>query len=159
MVTAWRINKDLYYELHANEADFSSSVIKAVEGGVETEYSLGSGGVERKRLYTNPDISVEMTTDTLFNESEILEYQYLVFTVTDTSNSFEVEEWCEIAPLKQRSGQFAISMPVDNELWVRKVYRSSGNVKPSAAAYALGKTTQDKSKCIIKTVECVKGVK
>lgn len=157
MVTAWRINKDLYYEVHANEADFSSSVIKAVENGVESEYSLGSG-VERKSLYTNPDISVEMTTDTLFNESEILDYQYLVFTVTDTINSFEVEEWCEIAPLKEHSGQFAISIPVDNELWVRKVYRSGGAVKPSASVYALGKTTQDKTKCIIKSVDAVKGV-
>ena len=115
--------------------------------------------IERKLLYTNPDTSVEMTTDTMFNESEILDYQYLVFTVTDTSGSFEVEEWCEIAPLKDHNGQFAVSIPMDNELWVRKVYRSSGAVKPSASVYAIGKTTQDKTKCIIKTVECVKGVK
>lgn len=114
--------------------------------------------IDKKLLYTNPDTSIEMTGDTLFNESEIEGFEYLIFTVTDTSNSFEVEEWCEIAPLKSHSGQFVVSLPENNELWVRKVYRSNGAVKPSASVYALGKTTQDKSMCIIKTVECVKGV-
>ena len=84
----------------------------------------GGTGVERKELYVNPDISIEMTGDTLFQESEIGGYDFLAFTVTDTSGSFEVEEWCEIAPLKSHGGQFVISMPTSGALYCRKVYRS-----------------------------------
>lgn len=154
MKAAWRLSRSVYAEIDANLESFGESTIKAVVDGVETEYSLGSG--ERKLLYTNPDTSIEMSGDTLFNESEILGYQYLIFTVTDTTGSFEVEEWCEIAPLHDHSGQFAISLPMNNELWVRKVYRNSGAVKPSTSVYAIGKTTQDKSMCIITKVECAK---
>lgn len=113
-------------------------------------------GIEKKLLYTNPDTSQEMTGVTLFNESEIEGYDYLCFTVTDTSNSYEVKEWCEIEPLKAHGGQFIISMPISGGLYGRKVYRSSGAVKPSTAVYELGKTTENRSLCIIKTVEAIK---
>ena len=138
--------------------DMEAMTLTEVKNGTTTEYEIGGSTIEKKLLYTNPDTSIEMTGDTLFSESEILDYQYLIFTVTDTSNSFEVEEWCEIAPLHYHNGQFAVSLPANNELWVRKIYRSSGAVKPSAGVYAVGKTTQDKSACIIKKVECVRGV-
>lgn len=121
--------------------------------GVKTTYTLGG---EKKLLYTNPDITTEMTGDQLFLESEIEGYKYLSFTVTDTSNSFEVEELCEIAPLKALAGQFVISQPLDGELWYRKVYRSTGKVLPSTKVYKVGATTENRNACIIKTVYAVK---
>lgn len=117
----------------------------------------GQGGkIERKRLYDNPDTTQQMTTDTLFTESEILDYDFLAFMVTNTEGSIEVEEWCEIAPLHDASGQFVISNPTGSSLYARKVYRTGGNVKPSAGVYDLGATTQDKNQCIIKYVDAVK---
>lgn len=130
--------------------------------GTHTSYDVtggGGGGIESKTLYTNPDISQRMSGDTiLFAESEIEGYEFLVFTITTTSGDFEVREWCEIAPLKSHSGQFIVSIPIGSTLYGRKVYRTSGNVKPSVGVYELGKTTENRDACIIKTVECVKGV-
>ena len=97
-----------------------------------------------------------MTGDTLFMESEILDYKYLCFVVTDTTNSFEVEELCEIAPLKSHSGQFVISLPFNGDLYYRKVYRSAGKVLPSNRVYKVGATTEDRNACIIKYVYAVK---
>lgn len=114
------------------------------------------GGVERKRLYTNEDTTQQMSTDVLFAESEILDYDYLAFLVTNTEGTIEVEEWCEIAPLHDASGQFVISNPIAGGLYARKIYRSGGNVKPSASVYEIGTTTQDKNQCIIKSVDAVK---
>lgn len=139
------------------EVNMDDMKITEVTPEGSTDYAIG-GGLEYKTLYTNPDTSVQMTTDALFQESEILGYDYLIFTVTDTSNSFEVKEWCEIEPLKAHSGQFVISMPLSNALWCRKVYRSKGAVTPSAGVYDIGKTTENRDACIIKSVECVKGV-
>lgn len=116
----------------------------------------GGASIERKELYVNPDTSIEMTGDTLFMESEIEGYDFLAFVVTDTTGSFEVEEWCEIEPLKAHDGQFVISMPNSGPLYCRKVYRSAGAVKPSVAVYDIGKTTGDKNFCIIKSVDAVK---
>ena len=118
--------------------------------------AAGGGGIERKRIYNNPDTTQQMTTDTLFPESEILDYDYLAFTVTNTDGSIEVEEWCEIAPLHDAGGQFVVSNPVSDGLYVRKIYRSGGNVKPSTSVFNIGTTTQDKNQCIIKSVDAVK---
>lgn len=119
--------------------------------------AAGGGGIERKRIYNNPDTTQQMTTDTLFSESEILDYDFLAFKVTNTEGSIEVEEWCEIEPLHHAGGQFVISNPVvGGGLYVRKIYRSSGNVKPSASVFDIGTTTQDKNQCIIKSVDAVK---
>lgn len=139
------------------QVDMDNMKITEVTPEGSIDYAIG-GGLEYKTLYTNPDTSVQMTTDALFQEADILGYDYLIFTVTDTSNSFEVKEWCEIEPLKAHNGQFVISMPLSNALWCRKVYRSSGAIKPSAAVYDIGKTTENRDVCIIKSVECVKGV-
>lgn len=139
------------------EVNMDDMKITEVTPEGSTEYSIGSG-LDIKTLYTNPDTSVQMTTDALFQEADILGYEYLIFTVTDTANSYEVKEWCEIEPLRTHNGQFAISMSVDGDLWCRKVYRSSGAVKPSAGVYPIGKTTENRNACIIKSVECVKGV-
>lgn len=134
--------------------DPSARTVTEEVDGVKTVYEIGKS--EKKLLYTNPDISVVMTGDQLFLESEIEGYKYLSFTVTDTSNSFEVEELCEIAPLKSHSGQFVVSQPLDGELWYRKVYRSSGKVLPSTKVYKVGATTENKNACIIKNVYAVK---
>lgn len=147
-----RFTQDDYIEVNMDD----KKITEVTPEGT-TEYSI-NGGMEIKPLYTNPDISVEMSTDSLFQEEDILGYEYLIFTVTDTNNSYEVKEWCEIEPLRTHSGQFVISMNVNQELWCRKVYRSSGAVKPSAGVYAIGKTTENRNACIIKSVECVKGV-
>lgn len=147
-----------HYSIFIDEENNISMVAEV--DGVTTEYDVSGGAKpERKLLYTNPDTTVQMTTDTLFQESEIAGYEYLIFTVTSTGGDYEVEEWCEIEPLKAHNGQFVISMPANNALWARKVYRSSGAVKPSAAVYNLGTTTENRDYCIIKKVECVKGVK
>lgn len=148
-----RFTQEDYIEVNMDD-------MKIVETTPEgsTEYSIGSE-LETKTLYTNPDISVQMTTDTLFQESEIIGYDYLIFTVTDTTNSYEVKEWCEIEPLRAHNGQFVISLPFEQSLWCRKIYRSAGAVKPSAGVYDIGKTTENRNACIVKTVECVKGVK
>lgn len=155
-----RFNKETYIEIGADLEDMSKSTIKTVVDGTETNYNLEGGGgrIEKKSLYVNPHPSVEMSTDTMFDESEIEGYQYLLFVVTDTSGSFEVEEWCEIAPLKTHGGQFIVSMPISGTLYGRKVYRSSGAVKPSAGVYEIGKTTENRNACIIKSVDAVKGV-
>ncbi len=115
-----------------------------------------SGEIERKRLYDNPDTTQQMTTDTLFAESEILDYDFLAFMVTNTEGSIEVEEWCEIAPLHDVGGQFVISNPVSGALYVRKVYKTGGNVKPSTGVYNIGTTTEDRNQCIIKSVDAIK---
>ena len=125
-------------------------------GDETTVYTLNSG-IERKRLYTNPDTSVEMVEETLFLESEIEGYQFLAFVLTTTTGDYEVEEWCEIEPLKTHGGQFIVSMPLGG-LFGRKVYRTSGLVKPSVKVYELGKTTENRALCIIKSVDAVKGV-
>lgn len=148
----FRFSPDYYITL-----DMDNMTLTKEEEGQETEYIIGEG-IETKLLYTNPNTTTEMTTETMFLESEIEGYQYLVFTITDTTGAYEVKEWCEIEPLKRQSGQFAISMPINGGLYVRKVYRSNGNVKPSAGVYSIGTTTEDRTACIIKTVEAVKGV-
>lgn len=153
-----RFSGDEYYKILVDEE--GSISLTADVDGEETVYDVTGGAKpERKLLYTNPDTTVQMTTDALFQESEILGYEYLIFTVTSTGGDYEVEEWCEIEPLKAHNGQFVISMPTSNALWARKVYRSSGAVKPSASVYDQGKTTENRDYCIIKKVECVKGVK
>lgn len=117
----------------------------------------GSGGeIERKSLYINENPSQEMTNTSLFNESEIDGYDYLAFTLTNTEGSWTVEEWCEIAPLKDRGGQFIVSMVHDGNLYGRKIYRTSGVVKASTNVYKLGATTEDRSLCIVKSVDAVK---
>lgn len=138
--------------------DMESKKITETTPEGEMEYAIGSG-LEYKTLYTNPNPAEQMSTATLFQEGEILGYDYLIFTVTDVANTYEVKEWCEIEPLKAHGGQFVISMPLSNALYCRKVYRSSGAVKPSAAVYDIGKTTENRDACIIKSVECVKGVR
>ena len=116
----------------------------------------GGGGVERKTLWENPNTTVEMTGITMFEESALEGYTHISFIVTDTTGSYEVEELCEIAPLKTHGGQFVVSMPISNALYCRKIYRSAGAVKVSTAVYDLGKTTGDKAYCIIKKAEAVK---
>ena len=116
-----------------------------------------SGGtIERKRLWDNPNPNVEMTDVDMFNESELEGYDYIAFTITSTNSDYDVEEWCEIAPLKAHGGQFVISYPITNTLYCRKIYRSSGVVRPSTWVYDIGKTTGDKNYCIIKSVDAVK---
>lgn len=126
-------------------------------GDDTTVYEL-KGGIERKRLYTNPNTSVEMVEETLFAESEIEGYQFLAFVLTSVTGEYEVEEWCEIGPLKSHGGQFIVSMPISGGLFGRKVYRTAGNVKPSVKVYELGKTTENREVCIIKSVDAIKGV-
>lgn len=116
----------------------------------------GGGGIERKTLWVNPDVSQEMSGVTMFQESELEGYTHISFTVTDTTGSYEVEELCEISPLKAHGGQFVISMPISNALYCRKIFRSSGAVKVSTSVFDLGKTTGDKAYCIIKKAEAVK---
>lgn len=116
----------------------------------------GSGGVERKRLWDNPDTTQEMTNTSMFQESEIEGYDFLAFTLTTTGGSWTVEELCEIEPLKERGGQFIVSMPVDGNLYGRKIYRTSGTVKASTNVYKLGATTENRSSCIVKSVDAVK---
>lgn len=111
---------------------------------------------KRKLLFENPDTSQEMTGITLFEESELDGYDYISFVVTSTSGNYEVEELCEIEPLKAHGGQFVVSMPTSDHLYCRKIYRSAGAVKVSTAVYDLGKTTGDKAYCIIKKAEAVK---
>ena len=118
--------------------------------------SDGGGQVERKRLYTNPDTTVEMTGDAIFNVPDSDGYTHLSFIVTSTDGAFEVEEICELAPLKTNDGQFAISIPIAGVIYCRKVYRTAGTVKPSVNVYELGKTTGDRNYCIIKSVEAIK---
>lgn len=113
-------------------------------------------GSKRKLLFENPDTSQEMTGITLFEESELDGFDYISFIVTSTSGDYEVEELCEIEPLKTRSGQFVVSMPTSDHLYCRKIYRSAGAVKVSTSVYDLGKTTGDKAYCIIKKAEAVK---
>ena len=118
--------------------------------------SEGGGEVERKRIYTNPDPTVEMTGDALFNVPDTDGYNYLSFIVTSTDGATEIEEICELAPLKQLSGQFIISMPGADALYGRKVYRTAGVVKPSVSVYNLGQTTGDRNYCIIKSIDALK---
>ena len=140
---------------HYVEIDVDPEVRTVTEelNGETTVYELGG---ERKLLYTNPDPTIEMQAEELFLESEILDYKYLCFVVTDTTNTWEVEELCEIAPLKSHSGQFVISIPYNGDLYYRKVYRSAGKVLPSAKVYKVGATTEDRNACIIKYVYAVK---
>ena len=153
-----RFSFDEYYGIVVEDENIT---LTAEKDGTTTEYDVTGGGggkIEKKRLYTNPDTTVEMSTDGMFDESEIEGYQYLLFTVTDTAGSYTVEEWCEIAPLKTHGGQFVVSMPIGGVLYVRKIYRSSGAVKPSTGVYEIGKTTENRAACIIKSVDAVKGV-
>ena len=149
-----RFTEDKFCEIEMGEDIKLTTIIN----GEVTEYDVtgGGGGIERKRLYDNPDITVEMTGNTMFQETEIEGYTYLSFIVTSTDGSVEVEELCEIEPLKALSGQFVISLPANGTLYYRKVYRSSGAVKPSTSVYEVGKTTGDKNYCIIKSVDAVK---
>ena len=135
---------------------YKNAGIRFSKDGYVLVDATGGGGIERKRLYDNPDTSVEMTGATLFQEAEIEGYTYLSFIVTSTGGSVEVEEICEIEPLKALGGQFVISLPASGTLYCRKVYRSSGAVKPSTSVYEIGKTTGDKNYCIIKSVDAVK---
>lgn len=153
-----RFNGSEYYEINVQDENIS---LLADVDGTSTEYDVtggGGGGIERKSLYVNPDTSAQMTGDTLFQESEIEGYQYLIFTVTNTAESFEVEEWCEIAPLKEHGGQFVISFPAGGSLWVRKIYRSGGAVKPSVSVFSIGTTNENRDMCIVKSIEAAKGV-
>ena len=135
---------------------YTKAGIRFSQDSYVTVDAAGGGGIERKLLFTNPDITQEMTNTSLFEEAEIEGYDYLAFTVTNTSGSWEVEEWCEIEPLKSNSGQFIISMPVNGNPYGRKIYRTSGTVKASTNVYKLGATTEDRSACIVKKVEAVK---
>ena len=137
--------------------DMDAMTLTEVKDGESTEYSIG-GGVEKKLLYTNPDPTVEMTGADMFAESDLDGYDYIEFIVTDTAGTYEVKELCEIAPLKTHGGQFVVSMPVTGALYVRKIYRGSGMVKPSTGVYDIGKTTGDRTMCIIKEAYAVKGV-
>lgn len=114
------------------------------------------GGIERKSLYINEDPTQEQGGINLFEESELEGYDFIAFTLTTTDNSWEVEEWCEIAPLKNHGGQFIVSMPVGGNLYGRKIYRSNGIVKTSVNVYKLGATTEDRSACIVKSADAVK---
>lgn len=148
------MEQEHYYEVGVEDENIT---LKTVIDGNETEYEVsGGGGVERKNLYVNPDTSAEMTGDTLFLEEDIIGYDYLAFTITTTSGAYDVEEWCEIEPLRANAGQFAVSIPIDGVLFCRKVYRSGGAVKPSTAVYEIGKTTGDRANCIIASVDAVK---
>lgn len=138
-----------------SEVNMTTKKLRDIEGGVETTYDIG-GGSGRKLLYTNPDPTAQMSTDAMFNESELEGYAFIEFIVTNTTGAYEVKELCEIAPLKARNGQFVISLPVSNNLWVRKIYRSSGAIKPSTGVYEIGKTTEDRNQCIVKEAYAVK---
>lgn len=151
---AYRLSPKEYYSI---DIDGEKITMTTDINGEKKEYDVtGGGGIERKSLYINPNPTIQQPTDTLFMESEIEGFDFLAFKVTDTTGSYEVEEWCEIAPLKVHGGQFVISMPTSGALYARKIYRSSGAVKPSAAVYELGKTTEDRNFCIIKAVDAVK---
>lgn len=138
-----------------SEVNMTTKKLRDIEGGVETTYDIG-GGSGRKLLYTNPDPTAQMSTDAMFNASELEGYTFIEFIVTNTAGEYEVKELCEIAPLKAHSGQFVISLPVSNALWVRKIYRSSGAIKPSTGVYEIGKTTEDRNQCIVKEAYAVK---
>lgn len=151
---AFRMSPSEYYSVNI---DGDNITMETEIDGVKKDYDVTGGTqIERKNLYINPNPTVQQTTDTLFMESEILGFDYLAFTVTDITGEYEVEEWCEIEPLKAHSGQFVISMTISGGLYARKVYRSSGAVKPSASVYELGKTTENHDVCIIKSVDAVK---
>ena len=153
---AIRFSKNEYYEINADDGNIT---LKTIIDDTETEYDVTGGTPpERKLLYTNPDTSAQMEAVTLFQESEILGYEYLVFTVTNTAGDYAVEEWCEIEPLRTHAGQFVISMPASSALYARKIYRSSGAVKNSVSVYNLGTTNENRDYCIVAKVECVKGV-
>ena len=137
--------------------DMDAKTVTSIVDGESTVYEMG-GEIERKLLYTNPDTTIEMTGADMFAESELEGYDYIEFIVTDTDGSYEVKELCEIAPLKAHGGQFVVSMPFTGALYVRKIYRGSGMVKPSTGVYDIGKTTGDRTKCIIKEAYAVKGV-
>ena len=138
-----------------SEVNMTTKKLRDIEGGVETTYDIG-GGSGRKLLNTIPDPTAQMSTDAMFNVSELEGYTFIEFIVTNTAGAYEVKELCGIAPLKAHSGQFVISYPISNELWVRKIYRSSGAVKPSIGVYEIGKTTEDRNQCIIKEAYAVK---
>ena len=135
--------------------DMDAMKIIETNGGGTTEYSIGGTSIEKKLLYTNPDTTVEMSTDTMFTQEDIDGYDFIEFIVTDTSGTHTVKELCEIAPLSF-VGQFVISLPGDNALWVRKIYRSGGNVKPSAKVNKIGEITEDRTKCIVKEAYAIK---
>ena len=146
-----RFNSEDYIEVNMDDSKLTEITPEGT-----TEYSISGGSGNRKLLYTNPNPSAQMSTDTMFMESELEGYTFIEFVVTNTTNEYEVKELCEIAPLKAHSGQFVISLPTSNSLWVRKIYRSSGAVKPSAGVYDIGKTTEDRNQCIVKEAYAVK---
>lgn len=151
---AFRMSPTEYYSV---SIDGDNITMETEIDGIKKDYDVTGGAqIERKNLYINPNPTVQQTTDTLFMESEIEGFDYLAFTVTDITNDFEVEEWYEIEPLKAHNGQFVVSMPISGGLFARKVYRSAGAVKPSASVYELGKTTENRDFCIIKSVDAVK---
>ena len=151
-----RFNPDTYVEIGADLDDFSNSTVTSDIDGVVTKYSLGGGTPERKRLYTNPDTSIQQGSVTLFNTSEDEGYKYLIFTITNTAGDYDVEEWCELEPLKAHAGQFVVSYPINNKLLCRKIYRTQGTVKTSVNVYNLGTTEEDRNGCIVKYVDAVK---
>ena len=149
-----RFSQKAYFEIGY---DGENITLSSDINGTKTDYDIGGGGgIERKSLYVNPDTSQEMGSVSLFEESEIEGYDFLAFTLTTTSGAWEVEEWCEIAPLKVHSGQFIVSMPSGGNPYGRKIFRSSGVVKTSQNVYKLGDTIEDKSLCIVKSVDAVK---
>ena len=151
---AFRMSPSEYYSVNI---DGENITMETEINGVKKDYDVTGGPqIERKNLYINPNPTAQQTTDTLFMETEIEGFDYLAFTVTDITNDYEVEEWCEIEPLKAHSGQFVISTPIAGGLYARKVSRSFGAVKPSASVYELGKTTENRDFCIIKSVDAVK---
>lgn len=151
---AFRMSPSEYYSVNI---DGENITMETEINGVKKDYDVTGGPqIERKNLYVNPNPTAQQTTDTLFMETEIEGFDYLAFMVTNITNDYEVEEWCEIEPLKAHGGQFVISMPISGGLYARKIYRSAGSVKPSASVYELGKTTENRDLCIIKSVDAVK---
>ena len=151
-----RFDQEHYVQINANLTEFADSIIESEINGTKAIYNLGGGTPERKRLYTNPDTSVQQGTITLFNTSEDEGYKYLIFTITNTAGDYDVEEWCELEPLRTHAGQFVISYPIHNKLLCRKIYRTQGTVKTSSNVYNLGTTEEDRSGCIVKYVDAVK---
>ena len=139
-----------------SEVNMTTKKLRDIADGVETTYDIKGGGENRKLLYTNPDPTAQMSTEAMFNESDLDGYTYIEFVVTNTAAQYEVKELCEIEPLKGHGGQFVISYPTSSGLWVRKIYRSSGGVKPGVGVYDIGKTTEDRTQCIVKEAYAVK---
>ena len=155
MKTGYRFTQEDYVEIDYNNNAPENSNVEMEKNGVKTTYNLGGATPERKRLYTNPNTSLEQGSVTLFNTTEDEGYTYLIFTVTNTSGDYDVEEWCELQPLKEHAGQFVVSYPIHNKLLCRKIYRTQGTVKTSGKVYNLGTTEEDNTACIVKYVDAI----